>query len=445
MTSITWKDGGPLMTANGLIGGSPACCCENPPPPVCACPDTCSYFIEVVSPSIVALKSASRDGNAICALTSVTETVYDAAPFALPDGFRFFDDAQLALDSITSIAINDVLESSLFAYVSYNCTLRPEEDLPFRLVSVGFTCTAAARCITVGDEPAWSIQSGVNMVVRVRYPSEPTLYGSDRLLTLSHHPVPLPSQCDSNRERICSHPPLGNQASHIATPLLVTATGEGSDPGGDYAVFNDYRFGMLEDVAISDAIVQHFLDQISVTFRITSRRSCVSAPCSCTAAAGTEWTFSNGTRSKTFTHGTDDVEWGGAPFYWSWDGVGYLVLEIFDPADYVPGLGGLVIERHTVQITCDTVDDVSTWMASVFSQCIQYDNVPQITHETYDEWAGVLECVPGCEDEHRAAGDPVLDGDLVDVEYLGRSTAVGTTECTPPPRISISVKQSATC
>jgi hypothetical protein len=442
MTSITWKDGGPLMTANGLIGGSPACCCENPPPPVCVCPDTCSYFIEVVSPSIVALKSASRAGTAICARTSVTETVYDAAPFALPDGFRFFDDAQIALDAITSVAVNDVLGSSLLAYVSYNCHIRPEDDSDARKVIVGFICVAEARCSTVGDEPAWSIELGVNMVVRVRSLSEPWSPGADRLLTLSHN-IPLPAQCDSNRARLCSPPPPGDEASHIATPLVVTATGEGSDLGGDYAVDNDFSAGVGAELA--ESIAQHFLDQLSVTFRITSRRSCVSAPCSCSAAYGTEWTFSTGTRSKTFTHGIDDVEWGGSPYYFSWDGVGYMVLEIFDPEDYVPGLGGLVIERHTVQISCETIDDVSTWMASVFSQCIQYNNVPQITHETYDEWAGVFECVPGCEDEHRAAGDPVLDGDLVDVEYLGRSTAVGTTECTPPPRISISVKQIATC
>jgi hypothetical protein len=247
-------------------------------------------------------------------------------------------------------------------------------------------------------------------------------------------------QCQKIDELTCDALSPVDQQSNINTPLEFTLSAE-TTSFGDY----DGRFygslqGPYEDLldSVSNA-------GFSATFRITSRRSCVSAPCSCSAAAGTEWTFSNGTRSKTFTHGTDDVEWGGAPFYWSWDGVGYLVLEIFDPADYVPGLGGLVIERHTVQITCDTVDDVSTWMASVFSQCIQYDNVPQITHETYDEWAGVFECVPGCEDEHRAAGDHVLDGELVDVEYLGRSTAVGTTECTPPPRISISVKQIATC
>ena len=440
MTSITWKDGGPLMTANGLIGGSPACCCENPPPPVCACPDPCSYFIEITSPSHIAVKSPPSQ----CPFTSLTSAqtqIVDEA-FPAPDGFDFCDLSLPGFGTVKGWAglaqnLGDE-DRHVYAAAGYRAGICSDGTYRGR---VGCSIEVELRCSDFGAvEPSLKLYVGVNVEVYLEsldFPPKPTA----RLLRLLAVTT-LPSQCVTGVDRTCVGDIVRTRFAYIQTPSTVTATGRDSGIG-EYAVMNDYSVGVETDIA--ESIADHVLDSFSATFRITSRRSCRSAPCSCTAAAGTEWTFSNGTRSKTFTHGADDVEWGGAPFYWSWDGVGYLVLEIFDPADYVPGIGGLVIERHTVQITCDTVDDVSTWMASVFSQCIQYDNVPQITHETYDEWAGVLECVPGCEDEHRAAGDPVLDGDLVDVEYLGRSTAVGTTECTPPPRISISVKQSATC
>ena len=455
MTSITWKDGGPLMTAGGLIGGSPACCCENPPPPVCVCPDMCSYFMAVLSPEEVAVKSPPI----ICGSALVVEKRerVNGHPFPGDLGFGFEPYEELDVvamqDRIDSVAANLSGFGSLAGVVYKRGQWRRE----FEVDGVGLVeeyailemaISAIVRCSAA--DSAYMADVIVSAAFRVSGFSDAkggrdspikTYYSSKQIT------VPLPSFClySGRDHKTCLDQTIVPQDGLrlLESPVEISVSEATATILGDEHELVGFG-GWSGDGEISP-LVESAIADFSAEFRITSRRTCVSAPCSCSAAYGTEWTFSDGTRSKTFTHGIDDVEWGGSPYYFSWDGVGYMVLEIFDPEDYVTGLGGLVIERHTVQISCETIDDVSTWMASVFSQCIQYNNVPQITHETYDEWAGVFECVPGCEDEHRAAGDPVLDGDLVDVEYLGRSTAVGTTECTPPPRIAISVKQIATC
>jgi len=442
MTSITWKDGGPLMVG-GAIGGSESCCCENPPPPVCVCSDGCTLFAELSSPEDIAVKTAPRSCVPPFGEVLVSRTV-PGHPFTedLGYGFDIWNDPFQPPRKESRALLTG--RSVVRVEKRGSWQREPGGELEYLQARLTVVASVAIGC-GGGDNP-WEIEVRQIVDFDIFDFIEGTSTELASYFQYSEKVFSVPSDCfyGDLAGRVCldRRPTPQDGLKFPQTPISVSISGRTVTIfGQEHELAGGNWFGPGE----RPALVESEIDNFSAEFQITSRRSCVSAPCSCTAAAGTEWTFSNGTRSKTFTHGTDDVEWGGAPYYWSWDGVGYLVLEIFDPADYVPGLGGLVIERHTVQITCDTVDDVSTWMASVFSQCIQYDNVPQITHETYDEWAGVLECVPGCEDEHRAAGDPVLDGDLVDVEYLGRSTAVGTTECTPPPRISISVKQIATC
>jgi hypothetical protein len=450
MTTIRWKNGGPLLLQPvpnyeyGLVAANQQCCCPPPPPPPplrCFCGAWCSYFIEVLAPEDVSAKSPPLNCGD---LPSVGFSV-DGDSFlyqGLVPGTPINSGYQVGAFNGPSLLLPEGIYGVSYTAINSDVTGLVCGNSPFISEEVECYCLISCRNLDDGT-PLYRVR--LEGAVRSRLSGFDGLedcYSEWRWTFAAEHD--LTSSCVSAPRKWCG--PAYDLLSILDTPLNITVTGTESSVGA-FNVKNAVTVFSPENDSFSlvESVGEAIRDAFSYTFRITSRQSCQSSPCSCSAAAGTEWTFSNGTRSKTFAYGTDEVEWGASPFYWSWDGVGYLVLEIFDPDDYVPGLGGLVIERHTVQITCDTVDDVSTWMASVFSQCIQYNNVPQITHETYDEWAGVFECVPGCEDEHRAAGDPVLDGELVDVEYLGRSTAVGTTECTPPPRIAISVKQIATC
>jgi hypothetical protein len=451
MTTIRWKNGGPLLLQPvpnyeyGLVAANQQCCCPPPPPPPplrCFCPGGCSYFIEVLAPEGVSAKTPVFKCNDLVASNSAFSTQAFLYPQLVPGTPLLQGYQVVALNGGgTSSLRNDLIA---YAYAVITSDVDGQVCGNFPQISVAVECYAFIDCNELdGGTRGYririegAVRSTVNGVV-----GPDDCYAAWKWTFIAEHD--LSSSCVSAPKKWCG--PAYDLLNILETPLDITVTGTGSSVGA----FNVQNLVVEEapendSFPLAKSVGEAIRDAFSYTFRITSRQSCQSATCSCSAAAGTEWTFSNGTRSKTFVWGTDDVEWGGSPYYWSWDGVGYLVLEIFDPDTYVTGIGGLVLERHTVQISCDTVDDISTWLASVTSQCLQYDNVPQITHDSIDEWAGSLDCVPGCEDEHRAAGDPVLDGELVDVEYLGRSTAVGTTECSPPARLSISVKQIATC
>jgi hypothetical protein len=252
------------------------------------------------------------------------------------------------------------------------------------------------------------------------------------------------NECKKVGDKVCNNNDLYRKNATqktIITPLEFTLSLE-TTSFGDYDQTIDTRqFGPYEDLlqSVTDA-------EFNATFRITSRPNCLPPKdCDCQAAEGTQWTFSDGTRTKTFFYQQEGDEWGdGEPYRWYWSGF-QLVYQTYDPDTYVTGVGGLMLTRHVVLPICDVIDGVPTWIVIVNAQCVRYNNVQQITHDTTDEWDATLQCIEGCEDEYRSAGEPVLSGELVDVEYIGRTTAAGTTECSPPARLGISVQQIATC
>jgi hypothetical protein len=255
----------------------------------------------------------------------------------------------------------------------------------------------------------------------------------------------IPASCILSPDRSCT--PFSQQAAHIATPLTITLNGDGTCSLGNLTLTGDGGSeGLPPEFPYAKDAVDAILDGISYTFRITSRPNCLPPKdCDCEAAEGTQWTFSDGTRTKTFFYQQQGEEWGESePYWWYWSGF-QLVYQTYDPDTYVTGVGGLMLTRHAVLPICDVIDGVPTWIVIVIAQCVRYNNVPQITHNTIDEWDATLQCIEGCEDEYRSAGEPVLSGELVDVEYIGRTTAAGTTECSPPARLGISVQQIATC
>lgn len=188
---------------------------------------------------------------------------------------------------------------------------------------------------------------------------------------------------------------------------------------------------------------------MTATFRITSRPSCRTVECNCqTNLQGTAWTFSQGGLVRECAWSTNDQggdnsfqEWGDSPYYIYWDGGGSFYLERFDPETYVTGIGGLVTERHITEFGCTEIDGVPTWTVTITSECFQYNDIPNQTHHSTDTWVGKLLCYESCEDNYHEAGTPLPIGELVDVEYIGRVTEFGYSECTPPARITVSGRQ----
>lgn len=251
----------------------------------------------------------------------------------------------------------------------------------------------------------------------------------------------LNATCSSSPQKHCN---VGytEEFRFLDAPVEVTADKDTTTLGNYTSTFtNTCAGGDLSALALS--IGESIRDELTATLNITSRPSCQTVECSCNSLTiyGTAWTFSQGGLTREYAWGDEQAEWGDSPYYIYWDGVGTFYLTRYDPDSYVTGIGGLMTEFHVVEFSCSTINGVPTWTATITSECFQYDNVPNQTHHSTDTWVGSIECYEACPDEWHGDGAPIPIGELVDVEYLGRTTEPGYSACDPPARVTVSGRQ----
>lgn len=461
MTNITWKNGGPLFLQPapgsdfGLVAADQDCCCPPPPPPRCwDCLDMCAYFIEITAPTELAVKSP--------AYQCVGSTGYGSVivPYMLLG--QWPDDIEPSTGNPTSFinnsysaAANYVPYQWLTASVSHNLTGRGVDPIDTgecgTFSDARFSSDAAIYC-TVKCTPGQSSPFSVELQVFINVILDSTFQlnngGSGYCQGFwnwnASATFPLTSTCESSSSRQCT--PTEDEFQTLSTPVSFSASGATTSLG-DYGPPTEFMFGDYGSTAKS--IGESIREALTATFRITSRPSCQTAECDCsTNLQGTSWLFSQGNLSRDCQWNTTDQdgdksfqEWGSSPFYIYWDGNGSFYLERFDPDTYVTGIGGFTTERHTTEFVCTTIDGVPTWTVTITSECIRYNNVPTQTHHSIDTWVGKLLCYESCEDNYHAAGVPLPTGELVDVEYIGRWTETGYSECTPPSPLTVFGRQ----
>lgn len=431
MTEIRWKNGGPLFlqptpgSPEGLFATEQNCCCPPPPPPRCwDCLDLCYHFIEITSPGGLAVRSPALECGISRSCSDISASHQLSYP--LPDGFT--ETYSFSSSSACSEILTAGTGHTRFAYQDTN-------QVNDRFLSVYAAISVRVACV-IGRHPTPFILSiGANVFVSM-YRGTNFEQGTSQWIGTAE--FDLPSACQPNKAGLCGA--YTGTFTTLDTPVEFTADGTTTSLGA-YQAFSDESSGTsaAEVQEIRDAV----RDVLTATFRITSRPSCQTVECSCNSLTiyGTAWTFSQGGLTREYAWGDEQAEWGDSPYYIYWDGVGTFYLTRYDPDSYVTGIGGLMTEFHVVEFSCSTINGVPTWTATITSECFQYNNVPNQTHHSTDTWVGSIECYEACPDEWHGDGAPIPIGELVDVEYLGRTTEPGYSACDPPARVTVSGRQ----
>jgi len=460
--SITWKGGGPLMTAGGLIGGSDKCCCENPPPPFCGCPDFCIYRIEVVSPGSLAAKSSIP---ALCGSFADIRRI-EAPVTALPSDLCNVEECQPWIPLVDENVTRSFVELAvahrlpgLYASVgeSFVVTGFPEWSGSTGYITFGIAVYIGCRDYE-GTVPSFYLQIRTSFLL---YQNNKWTDGSS--VAYSASKVANFDLTTSACETIGGSRTLcgigGRRARYITTPLTF-------DASWDTTSLGNYQFDYIEGAPqFFDPRYKAFLDEIlasfSATFRITSRPNCKPPiTCNCAAPLGGMYVDLGNLKSATsdatssyqvnssivdFVYMYDQSD---QAFYWQGP-FGFYEYRQNDSDGPQDGNGKFTrtLWSQRAELYCDVIDGVAQWFVLFTSFRDIYDEGGTSTHRSYDQWAGKIDCFAACEDldNYIEADQPVPMGEPYDIEYLGRTTEAGYLECEPPPRLTIRFTQIVNC
>jgi hypothetical protein len=275
------------MVGGGLIAGSQTCCCENPPPSGCFCGDFCQYFIEVVSPSEVAVKSlvakcsGSYQETGVVADRDISwlDDVVLPDQFGDPtvDCFPILGFSNEAYRGFASSRVGSSSYAGLYAttgvgtsYVTLPCGL-PTISIGAG-VRVRFSCseTSGAELTDPYIDITLDVSARTSYLRFGGYPEgEESYYTVVRGLRVSPE-----TECYRGNAMACF--PGGKKV--IQTPLVIEATSTSTTLG---AWGYSYDLSGGPDAAMLEVIVNQVLDKLAATFRITSRSSCLTVPRPC--------------------------------------------------------------------------------------------------------------------------------------------------------------------
>jgi hypothetical protein len=462
--TIRSKGGLPLMVGGQLVAGSQACCCENPPPPRCWCPDYCQYKIEVVSPEEFAVSSRyDCNGSDASRFTepSIIQSVFDA-----------FDGE---IDCPGEVSGGGAVPCGNYSGASMSNAFMGTYGLTARAGSIIRKRSTVGITPAVGGQVYYAVRVYCSLMGAAGEIKPQIFLELDLILSVFNTAASLGElffyartarkivridneNCEKAGNRVCLY--LNDSDRRIAnfqTPLEFTLS-IATTSFGDYDedVLSGREHGPYEDVldSLSEA-------GFAATFRITSRPSCKTVGCSCNAFLdGMYVTFGNLLQfpygASTFDSvvldsslsqvypdrdADDRIYWVG-PF-------GYYEYTQYDPngPEDNDGRYTRLLWQQKVEIVCDVIDGVQQWVVIFTSLRKIYDEDGIVTHESYDEWVGKIDCYEACEDldNYIDAGDSVPMGEPYDIEYIGRTTAVARLECEPPPHATISIRQIVTC
>jgi hypothetical protein len=348
--------------------------------------------------------------------------------------------------TVTRFYTSIVSLNTLSARVYYGSNLRAIAD-----ISVNMRCENA---VTNPDSPGIYIDfdfsvfvPGLDGLVPI-YPTR----GLRKQATLK-----LETACESRAFATCSD---SNQQKtyRFATPITFTVSNAS-------AGLTSWNPALTFDNSVGDQsrvtpCFNQLVDNFAATFRITSRPSCNNVACSCNAVlGGMRVALGNLKQVSTPTPSSYEVSSSLVDTVWMYDRIdetvywegpfGFYEYDQKDPDGEQNGDGKLtrLLWRQRAELYCDLIDGVSQWFVLFTSFRTIYDNDGTITHYSYDQWVGKIDCYKACEDVGNDinAGDSLPMGEPYDIEYIGRTTQPGYLECEPPPRITISFKQIITC
>lgn len=250
----------------------PGClCCPPPPPERCWCPDLCSYVIELVEPSALAVKHS---------------------PYSCVSGYV---SDEKAIDSL----IADLLAFEVTGQASFPPGNNQSRSVAFHTGgAVGVSVSHAVRGFQ-GDIPEAGNRFEAEETASVYVYCSPDgnndpKYYARLILSAAatfsaagfttgfwrreyYREFDLSSSCDSSPSRSCF--PIDQETAHISTPLTITLSGDGTSSLGSLVMINDS--GSPADFPYARDAVDDILGGIAHTFRITARENCEPLPDPC--------------------------------------------------------------------------------------------------------------------------------------------------------------------
>jgi hypothetical protein len=443
---IRFKDGMPLMVG-GQVAGSQTCCCENPPPPFCwQCGDLCSYVMSVTEPAALQTSGRLGCGSGEQRYGSTRTTfMFDSI---LPSGFS--DYPGVADGSFYGGNWNGsrgeawidpwpfgpraFVEHGRYGTVTdppYEPCDGPRPSSPdFRLVasvSASITCdpertptphkvviVAAVSC----GLPASTDEKGISC--------------GGSWFWNAWAEFDLSSSCITAPSRSCGGYP--GQVRHFDTPATFVADGTTTSLGAYMATSTGSDGPMA---AWCQSYGEALRDELSATFRITSRENCLPPKdCSCSYnLAGLLLQF----QGEVFTVGNEPNDIRGA------GGVRYVYTDsLTSPNITFERFNESFTETYflaSATISCSPSADPETvadkWLLTVSATCFTWEDDGnggrEIVEQTTKTWVGEYECFENC-GRFTPGGAPIL------MLLVSTVTTPGLGACDPgtsPPIISV--------
>lgn len=408
MTTVTWKEGGPLFlqpapgSESGLVAIDGDCCCPPPPPDRCWCGSYCSYFIELVEPSAIAVRSRVFDcGNPNDNQSSVqTDSLLQAIVPVYEESGEFYFPPGYSVATASSSDFTSPLSVTVRDEIAGFPTFLPPELYYFQLNAFR-RASITISCVTEIEGPKFYATLLVSAAASYRFES----LGFTPLGTwarLYRGTFEIPASCVVSPERECFS--SGQEFLRITTPLEITLGGDGTSSLGNLSLEadgNPNSSGLPPEFPYARDAVDAILDATNYTFRITSRPNC--APpvgCNCgQSLAGIQLQFFG----ELFTVGNepDDIRAADSRRWVYTDSatspnITYEVFnESFTETYYLA----------SATISCSPSEDPETvpdkWLLTVSATCFTWDDDGnggrEIVEQTTKTWVGEYECTEHCE------------------------------------------------
>jgi len=241
----------------------------------CVCTSTCSYLIELVEPSAIAVKSkflpCGYGGELSQVITD--SLITDLLPFSLVGQSEFpawqNQSAATAQNNGSSFGVYVVHEARGF-----------QGDIPEAGNQFAAYSTASLSVYCYDDysgEPKYKAQLSISANARFLFESL-GFTTTGQWGRSFYKEFELPASCVSAPDRNCSS--YDNETLHITTPLTITLSGDGTSSLGNLDMTAEYGdAGVPPEFPYARDAVDAILDGLSYEFNITSTSSC-DDPCS---------------------------------------------------------------------------------------------------------------------------------------------------------------------
>jgi hypothetical protein len=436
MTTIRWKNGGPLFlqpapgSPIGLFAADQNCCCPPPPPERCWCGSTCSYFIELVEPSEIAVRTPTIDCAGGINTVSVRKDslLQDIVPIQQGDTGDFSFPPSYSLATATNTGILGV--SVVDEIAGFPTFLDP--SLYYFQLLASRQARVFVSCVNEVGQPKYYATISLSVSVYYRFESLGfTPLGQwGRFYSGTFE---IPATCVVAPERECFA--SDQDFLQITTPLEITLSGDGTCSLGTLTMSEGGAYGLPPEFPYAKDAVDAILDATSYTFRITSLPSCEITDCNCGQSLTGVSLRLNG---ETFTVGNEpNPDRGFEQQVWSYtDSASNPVIE------YKVWDAFFLEEQYYIraEIFCDSEQQAGgnvgpferdAWYVIAYNDCFEWEN-GVVVAQTRNTYVGAYECYEHC-------GKFLPSGTPLQMYLVSSVTTPGLASCDPPPSVAIVV------